>query len=69
MIETSYHRFYLIEAPGHTADHVCLFEPYQGWLFSGDLYITPYPKVFLQEESMSARPNDQEETFPGKSET
>ncbi|HET7579545.1 MAG TPA: MBL fold metallo-hydrolase, partial [Bacillales bacterium] len=48
-----HHRFYPVETPGHTSDHVCLYEPDQGWLFSGDLYITPYPKVFLKEESIS----------------
>ncbi|WP_160112555.1 MBL fold metallo-hydrolase [Salicibibacter kimchii] len=54
VIETSKYRFYPIETPGHTMDHTCLFEPHHGWLFTGDLYITPYPKVFLQEESMDA---------------
>ncbi|QDI92041.1 MBL fold metallo-hydrolase [Salicibibacter halophilus] len=54
VMETPKYHFYPIETPGHTADHVCLFEPRHGWLFTGDLYITPYPKVFLQDESMSA---------------
>ncbi|QQK74585.1 MBL fold metallo-hydrolase [Salicibibacter cibarius] len=54
VIETSNYRFYPIETPGHTDDHICIFEPYYGWLFTGDLYITPCPKVFLEEESMAA---------------
>jgi hydroxyacylglutathione hydrolase len=29
----------VIHTPGHSPDHVCLFEPDQGWLFSGDTYI------------------------------
>ncbi|HEX7064226.1 MAG TPA: MBL fold metallo-hydrolase [Bacillales bacterium] len=53
VIKTPQFRFYPIETPGHTSDHICLYEPDQGWLFSGDLYITPYPKVFLKEESIS----------------
>lgn len=43
-----------IETPGHTDEHVCLLEPNKGWLFTGDLYITPYPKVFLKEESITS---------------
>lgn len=52
VIHTANYNFYPISTPGHSTDHVCLFEPDQGWLFTGDLYITPYPKVFLAEESM-----------------
>jgi glyoxylase-like metal-dependent hydrolase (beta-lactamase superfamily II) len=32
-------RFDVVHTPGHTADHVCLFEPDAGWLFAGDLYV------------------------------
>jgi ribonuclease/clavin/mitogillin len=32
--------FRVIPTPGHADDHVCLFQPDHGWLFSGDLYIT-----------------------------
>jgi glyoxylase-like metal-dependent hydrolase (beta-lactamase superfamily II) len=32
-------RFEVVHTPGHTADHVCLFEPDAGWLFAGDLYV------------------------------
>lgn len=52
-IETKNHTFYPIATPGHTPDHVCLLEPDKGWLFTGDFYITPYPKVFMEEESIS----------------
>lgn len=38
-LETPNHRFRLIPTPGHSPDHLCLFEPAQGWLFSGDAYI------------------------------
>lgn len=31
--------FQTIYTPGHTADHLCLYEPSQGWLFTGDLYV------------------------------
>lgn len=38
-VETEHLRFQVIHTPGHSPDHVCLFEPEQGWLFSGDAYI------------------------------
>ena len=38
-VETDRFRFEVIHTPGHSPDHVCLFEPEQGWLFSGDAYI------------------------------
>lgn len=38
-VETHKHRFQVIHTPGHSPDHICLFEPEQGWLFSGDAYI------------------------------
>jgi glyoxylase-like metal-dependent hydrolase (beta-lactamase superfamily II) len=29
----------VLRTPGHSPDHICLFEPDQGWLFTGDAYI------------------------------
>jgi glyoxylase-like metal-dependent hydrolase (beta-lactamase superfamily II) len=34
------HRFQVIPTPGHASDHVCLYAPDTGWLFTGDLYIS-----------------------------
>jgi len=39
VVETTHHRFQVIHTPGHTPDHICLYEPEKGWLFSGDAYI------------------------------
>jgi glyoxylase-like metal-dependent hydrolase (beta-lactamase superfamily II) len=38
-LETEHHRFHVIHTPGHSPDHICLFEPERGWLFSGDAFI------------------------------
>jgi glyoxylase-like metal-dependent hydrolase (beta-lactamase superfamily II) len=38
-IETEHCRFTVHHLPGHSRDHICLFEPERGWLFSGDLYV------------------------------
>ncbi len=39
LVETARYRFRALHTPGHSPDHVCLYEPAQGWLFSGDLFV------------------------------
>lgn len=39
VFETGHYRFRVIYTPGHSLDHLCLFEPDRGWLFSGDLFV------------------------------
>jgi glyoxylase-like metal-dependent hydrolase (beta-lactamase superfamily II) len=29
----------VVYTPGHSQDHLCLYEPRQGWLFTGDLFV------------------------------
>ena len=38
-VETNKHRFEVIHTPGHSPDHISLYEPKEGWLFSGDLFV------------------------------
>jgi glyoxylase-like metal-dependent hydrolase (beta-lactamase superfamily II) len=38
-IETEHYTFEVIYTPGHSPDHICLYEPHQGWLFTGDLFV------------------------------
>ncbi len=38
-LETPHFRFHVIHTPGHAPDHIVLYEPDHGWLFSGDLYL------------------------------
>jgi glyoxylase-like metal-dependent hydrolase (beta-lactamase superfamily II) len=38
-VETSRQIFEVIHTPGHSRDHICLFEPDRGWLFCGDAYV------------------------------
>jgi len=51
LVETEQHRFRVIPTPGHSPDHVCFFEPEQGWLFGGDL--------FVHEQARYARPEEE----------
>ncbi|MCS7286106.1 MAG: MBL fold metallo-hydrolase [Anaerolineae bacterium] len=49
-VETEKYSFLIIETPGHSPDHIALYEPSEGWLFSGDAYVggkdLAYRKVY-----------------------
>lgn len=49
-IKTSNYVFEIIETPGHSEDHICLFERSQGWCFTGDLFARVNPKFIRPEE-------------------
>ena len=51
-VETGGYRFQVIPTPGHSPDHVCFFEPEQGWLFSGDLFIHERVRYARPEENL-----------------
>ena len=38
-IEAGRYKFRSIYTPGHSPDHVCFYEPSEGWLFTGDLFV------------------------------
>jgi glyoxylase-like metal-dependent hydrolase (beta-lactamase superfamily II) len=37
-ITTARYTLQVIHTPGHSQDHICLYEPINGWLFSGDIF-------------------------------
>lgn len=39
ILETEKYQFQVIYTPGHSTDHICLYEAKHGWLFSGDLFV------------------------------
>jgi glyoxylase-like metal-dependent hydrolase (beta-lactamase superfamily II) len=39
MLRTQNFNFRVIYTPGHSPDHICLYESERGWLFSGDLFV------------------------------
>jgi glyoxylase-like metal-dependent hydrolase (beta-lactamase superfamily II) len=41
---------HVVPTPGHSDDHVCLFEPERRWLFAGDLYISPRARYIRSVE-------------------
>lgn len=38
LVDTGRFTLEVIPSPGHCADHICLYEAAQGWLFTGDLF-------------------------------
>lgn len=38
-VQTEHHRFEVFHTPGHSQDHISLFEPDQGWLLVGDTFV------------------------------
>lgn len=47
-IRTERYAFKVIRSPGHSTDHVALYEESRGWLFSGDAFIGGNDRVFRE---------------------
>ncbi len=48
-VATGQYTFRVLELPGHSRDHIGLFEEAQGWLFSGDAYIGGRERVLRKD--------------------
>jgi len=46
-------RFQVVHTPGHSPDHVCLFEAGRGWLFTGDLFLAEKLRYLRSDEDVS----------------
>jgi len=47
-IETDHFRFQVLYTPGHSPDHICLYEHEQGWLFTGDLFVGGWDRALRE---------------------
>ncbi len=45
--------FEVLDTPGHAIDQISLYESSRGWLFSGDLFVHDYVKVFMRDENIA----------------
>ncbi len=52
-VTTGDHQFLVIDAPGHSFDHVVLVEPEAGWCFSGDLFVTEDQTALRADEDVN----------------
>jgi glyoxylase-like metal-dependent hydrolase (beta-lactamase superfamily II) len=51
-LRTSSYTFRVIETPGHSRDHISLFEPTQRWVFSGDAFIGGMERSWPRESDL-----------------
>ncbi|MCF6093649.1 MBL fold metallo-hydrolase [Microaerobacter geothermalis] len=52
VVVTERYQFQVIDTPGHADDHIVLYEPNHGWLFTGDLFLGIKKKMGIAWESM-----------------
>ena len=50
-VRTRDFHFRVLHTPGHSVDHLSLFEDRTGWLFAGDLYLGAHVKVLREDEN------------------
>ncbi len=53
-IATEHHRFRVIHAPGHSPDHLLIYEPGEGWAFTGDLFIGGKDRAYRPDYDIRA---------------
>jgi glyoxylase-like metal-dependent hydrolase (beta-lactamase superfamily II) len=53
-IRTSRFRFLIVPTPGHSDDHICIYEPNEEWLFTGDLFIGEQLRYLRDDEDVYA---------------
>lgn len=53
-LQTARHKFRVLHLPGHSEDHVGLYEPQEGWLFGGDLFLSVKVRVLRFDEDAQA---------------
>jgi glyoxylase-like metal-dependent hydrolase (beta-lactamase superfamily II) len=49
VIEAKQYSLQVIHTPGHSPDHICLYEPSRGWLFTGDLFVGGRDRALRKE--------------------
>ncbi len=54
IIRSEKHIFSIIHTPGHAESHICIHEPTQGWLFTGDLFCGSGIKYYRSDEDFNS---------------
>jgi glyoxylase-like metal-dependent hydrolase (beta-lactamase superfamily II) len=52
-IATEHYHFQVLHTPGHSPDHIILYEPDEGWAFTGDLFIGGKDQAFRPDYDIS----------------
>jgi glyoxylase-like metal-dependent hydrolase (beta-lactamase superfamily II) len=51
-VESAHGRLGVLKTPGHSHDHICLINRQEGFLFTGDLFVTPRTRIVMRYESI-----------------
>jgi glyoxylase-like metal-dependent hydrolase (beta-lactamase superfamily II) len=51
-IRTTKFHFLVVPTPGHSDDHICIYEPNEEWLFIGDLFISERLRYLREDEDI-----------------
>jgi glyoxylase-like metal-dependent hydrolase (beta-lactamase superfamily II) len=49
VLQTPHFRFRAVETPGHSRDHISLFEPSHRWIFCGDAFVAGQERSWARE--------------------
>ncbi|WP_347488724.1 MBL fold metallo-hydrolase [Desulfoscipio sp. XC116] len=52
VLQTSHKNWHVLEAPGHSFDHIALYDAGAGALYTGDLFVTPKTKIIMRPENI-----------------
>ena len=52
LIETERYRFQVFYTPGHGRDHICIYEPTEQWMFTGDLFVGGFERALRADYSI-----------------
>lgn len=52
IFKTEHYTWDVIHTPGHSEDHIALYNREKKWMFGGDLYVQPKPKSMFSFESL-----------------
>ncbi len=53
IVNTERHALRVVPVPGHTAGDVAFLEEKEGWLFTGDFFLTAKPRLIFRDEDLS----------------
>lgn len=51
-LETGDKVWRVLEVPGHSPDHIALYDPAEGAVFTGDLFVTPKTRIVMRQENI-----------------
>lgn len=51
-LKTKHKVLQVLEVPGHSPDHIALYDPAEGAIFTGDLFVTPKTRIVMRPENI-----------------